>query len=149
MDLFSSWTSLTRSSTNTKSPGPAWKLKTRKLPALTSRQYTSTGHCWNHTTPVWWVIPTLLSRDLSIEKNSCIKTIWKAFDVESFIVLTLACCIMACIWASCAETAGPFCPASPPALNRNCRNEGQSVIQVHNSARKRPQAVPHAVFCCF
>lgn len=34
--------------------------------------------------------------------------------------VTLACCMMACIWASCAETAGPFCPESPPALILNC-----------------------------
>lgn len=26
---------------------------------------------------------------------------------------------MACIWDSCADTAGPFCPESPPALNLN------------------------------
>ena len=27
--------------------------------------------------------------------------------------------MIACIWASCADTAGPFCPESPPELNLN------------------------------
>lgn len=34
--------------------------------------------------------------------------------------VTRACCMIACIWASWADTAGPFCPESPPALNLNC-----------------------------
>lgn len=34
--------------------------------------------------------------------------------------VTRACCMIACIWASCADTAGPFCPDSPPALILNC-----------------------------
>lgn len=36
--------------------------------------------------------------------------------------------MMACIWASCADIAGPFCPESPPELNLNYGGNDRLVI---------------------
>lgn len=38
--------------------------------------------------------------------------------------------MMACIWASCADTAGPFCPESPPALILNY-GENQKMVRLY------------------